>query len=541
MRLALAIVAAIALASLLPRSARLGLAGDYVDPVSRVTAQDEALYANTSIGLAREGGWLTPQFMGRYALYKPPLLYWLSAAAARVLGISTFALRLPIALIAALSGALLFLWAADLGGWAAGALALALLISNHLWHTLSGMAMTDGLLAAFFLAGFYVLFAHPWLDTKASLWGFSGAVAAAVLTKGIAGILPLAVLALYWVSAPSRYRPRLARVAVAGALAIALAAPWFVYQIAAHGKWFRTEHVDIEILGFGAGAPRQTSPESRVQFYGMRLALTDPMLLAAALVSIPGFVASLRRRDASAVLLACWIAVTAAAVFGWQYRNTAYLLPLVPALALLAGIYGPVVRRASATGVTALAVALVVSKAVTAAAPWGISLDGGTVQPLAPVLQDYCERTRSNELVLVGVDDDLYASALPLPRIHYALVGAPPPTAGPYSMDFAGMGIIVTADQFNHLPQWLPAFRDRLHQWGQNSTEAVATLIQIPSVADLAEVVRAHPESDFLLPDRYRSVTDSSHVLVEAFPDHCFLLARTSSPRHQRPPWTCRM
>jgi hypothetical protein len=541
MRLYLAVVAALALASLLPRAARLGLAGDYVDPVSRVTAQDEALYANSSIRMAREGGWLTPRFMGRYALYKPPLLYWLSAAAARTFGVSTLALRLPVAVIAALACALLFLWAAELAGWAAGALAVALLISNHLWHTLSGMAMTDGLLAAFFLAALFALFARPWLDTKRSLWGFSGAVAAAVLTKGVAGILPLGVLGLYWIAAPPRYRPRPARIVAAGVLAIALAAPWFLYQLAVHGKWFRTEHVAVEILGFGAGAPPQTSPEPRVQFYALRLALTDPMLLAAALVALPGFIAAVRRRDSAAVLLACWLAVTAAAVFAWQYRNAAYLLPLVPALALMGAAYGPLASRTSAKAVAALAIAVIVSKAATPNAPWGMSFAGGTVQPLAPVLQDYCERSRANDLILVGMDDDLYASALPLPRLHYALIGAPPASSGAYSMDFAAMGIIVTADQFDHLTQWLPSFRDRLREWGLDSTRPVATLVEIPSGAELAEVVRAHPESDFLLPSRYCSTVDAAHVAVEAFPDHCFLLARTSTARQHAPPWTCHM
>ena len=71
---AFCLVVLLGLACLLMRSARFGLAGDYVDPISKITAQDEALYASTSIGMARQGGWLTPKFLGRYALYKPPLL-----------------------------------------------------------------------------------------------------------------------------------------------------------------------------------------------------------------------------------------------------------------------------------------------------------------------------------------------------------------------------------------------------------------------------------------------------------------------------------
>ncbi len=38
------------------------------------------------------------------------------------------------------------------------------------------------------------------------------------------------------------------------------------------------------------------------------------------------------------------------AALGWQYRNAAYLLPLVPALALLAAAWGPSARRVTRLG-----------------------------------------------------------------------------------------------------------------------------------------------------------------------------------------------
>jgi hypothetical protein len=537
MRFALWVVAAIALATVLARSARVGLAGDYVDPVGRVTAQDEALYANSSIRMATQGGWLTPEFMGRYALYKPPMLYWLSAASARTFGISKLSLRLPVAVLAAISAGLLFLWVAELAEWAAAALALALLVSNHLWHVLSGMAMTDGLLTAFTVAAVYALFADPWLESKWALWGFAGAVACAILTKGMAGVLPLVVLGAYWIVAPRKYRPRFLRVVLAGGLAVALAAPWFCYQLAVHGRWFRTEHVAVEILGYGAGAPPQTSAENPALFYAMRMALTDPMLLAAALVAVPALILALRHRSAPAVLLACWLGVTGTAVLGWQYRNAAYLLPMVPALAILAAAYGPLAAGTPSKGVLAIALALVVAKAITPGAPWGMSFAKGTVQPLAAPLQSYCEMGRSSELIVVGMGDDLYAAALPLARLRYALVGAPALPSGPYIMNFPEMGIVVTAGQFDHLAQWLPIFRERLKQWGLDSTAPVGTLIEAATPAELTDVVRAHPDSDFLMPDRYAGMADAAHVRVEAFPDHYFLLSRHVEAR--RAPTYC--
>ena len=542
MRRSFGAVALLALACLLVRSARVGLAGDYVDPVSKVTAQDEALYAHSAIRAARQGGWLTPIFMGRYGLYKPPLLMWVSGLSVRILGVSRLALRLPVALLASLSAGLVFLWAAELRSWQAGACAAVLLVSNHLWHVLAGMSMTDGLLAAFYTAAMFCLFSDPWLESKSALWGFAGSVAAAILTKSVAGVLPLGVLALYCLVAPRRQRPSFSRACLAVALALALAAPWFAYQLWAHGRWFWAEHIGVEILGFGAGAPPQTSQENQALFYLMRMALVDPVLAAAALAALPRFVVEVRKWSAAPVLLLCWLASLAAAVLGWQYRNIAYLLPMVPPLAILAAGYGPLFSKRTAPWMLALIIAAFVVKAAMPDAPWGISFHRGTVQADAPLLSEYCQRARGNELILVGMDDDLYASTLPLAKLRYCLVGASL-AGGQYGMNFGDMGIILTAAQFDGLDQWEAVFRQRLRDWGLDSGEPIGTLILAGSPEELARMIRAHPASDFLLPQQYRAAVEAAalatHQLVEGAGNHFFLLSREARPRAAPPAWSC--
>ncbi|HEV2445350.1 MAG TPA: glycosyltransferase family 39 protein, partial [Candidatus Sulfopaludibacter sp.] len=522
-------VALLSLACLLIRAARVGMAGDYVDPVSRITAQDEALYAHSAIHMARNGQWLTPMFMGRLALYKPPLLDWLAGLSARIAGVSRLALRFPVALAGSVALGLIFLWAAELRTWQTGVCAAALLASSHLWHVLGSMCMTDGLLAACCIAALYCLFADPWLESKAALWGFSAAVAGAILTKSIAGLLPLGVLGLYWLAAPARYKPAFRRVCLAGGLSLALAAPWFVYQMLAHGRWFFAEHFGVEILGYGAGAPPQTGGERHLLFYALRMALIDPVLTAASLAALPAFFGALRRRSAGATLLLCWVAVALASIFGWQYRNAAYLLPLIPALAILGSSYGPVAQMKPAWWVLALAAAAVVWKAALPGAPWGVSFQSGTVQPVAPLVAGYCQLGRGNELILVGMDDDLYASILPLARVRYAIEGSVP-VEGPYVMSFARLGIVLTAAQFNDLEKWTPVFRDRLRQAGLDSGAPIGTLVMAQSPADFAAMVHAHPASDFLLPNRYRQevapAADATHLFRSAAPGHFLLLSR---------------
>jgi hypothetical protein len=542
MRRALFAVALLALACLLVRAARVGLAGDYIDPISRITAQDEALYSHSAITMAREGDWLTPRFMGRYALYKPPLLIWGAALSARILGVSRLALRLPGVILSALALGLLFLWAAELAGWQAGAIATALVISNHLWYSLSTLCMSDAFLVSFYVAAFYALFCDPWLESRAALWGFSASVAAAILTKGIAGILPLGVLGLYWLAARPKESPGFFRVCLASGLAFALAAPWFLYQLGIHYRWFWTEHIAVEILGYGAGAPPQTSRESQGAFYFMRLAATDPLLLAAASSALPGFLADLRRRTPASTLLTAWMAVMLAAVLGWQYRNAAYLLPLIPALALLAAGWSPFATPRFARWMMVGLGAAFLIKASSPDLPWGLNAREGTVQPTAPALSAYCAQARGNPLIILDIADDLYASTLPLSSLRYAAVVPIAVTTGPYGMPFSEMGISVTVDQFNNLARYEPAFRTRLREWDLPTGEPIATLITARSPEELAVLVAAHPESDFLMPAAHQNVVrTATHDEVAITPRHFFLMSRTPLLRPTPPSWTCHM
>ncbi|MDR3699102.1 MAG: glycosyltransferase family 39 protein [Candidatus Sulfopaludibacter sp.] len=467
-------VALLALACLLLRAARTGLAGDYVDPISHIATVEEAMNASSAIAMAQHGDWLTPRFMGRPAPEEAPLPIWASALSARLLGISRLSLRLPVALACSLALGLVFLFGAELSSWQSGVCAAALLASSHLWHVLASSCMAAGLLTACCIAAVYCLFADPWLETKTALWGFSGAVAAAILTSGIAGILPLGVLGLYWLAAPGKYKPGFLRVCMAAALSLALAAPWFLYQLAAHGRWIRV------------GAPPQASHENHALYYAIRTAAMDPVLVAVAVVALAGFVAALRQRSFAATLLLCWILATLAFVAAGPFPNAARLLPLLPAMAILGASYGPFSTMRPVWWMLALVAAAFVLKAGAPNSPAGISFAAGTVQPVAPLVSSYCEKERGNEFILAGRDDGFYAATLPLPRLRYA-----------------------------------------------------EDLVQDHSPAALAALITTHPDSDFLMPDRYRAAAASdSHVLIDAAPDHFFLLSRRALPAPP-PRWSC--
>ncbi|SPE37488.1 Glycosyl transferase, family 39 (fragment) [Candidatus Sulfopaludibacter sp. SbA3] len=157
---------------------------------------------------------------------------------------------------------------------------------------------------------------------------------------------------------------------------------------------------------------------------------------------------------------------------------------------------------------------------------------------MAPIVSAYCARHRGNELILAAMDDDLYASTLPLARLRYALI-EPPSSDEHYAMDFASMGIILTAAQFNHLADRESGFRRRLAEWGIDSAAPIGTLIVARSLAELSGIVKAHPASDFLMPNRYLPAAASdAHVLIDAAPGHFFLLSRSTLPAPP-PRWSC--
>ena len=536
-------IAAVACTLLAIRAARVGMSGDYLDPVARITAQDESFLASSAIRMVERGDWLTPRFMERYSLIKPPLVMWIAALSGRAFGVSRLTLRLPLALLCGLGAAMVFLIGARLRSWREGAAAAILLISNHLWNVSGAMVLTDALLASFEVLAMFCLFMDAELQSKLAFWGFAASVAGAILTKTVAGVLPLAAFGLFWLLTPGR-RATLGRAVSAIGAAAALSLPWFIYEWVLHRRWFWTEHVLQSILGYGAGAPQQTTAETHAGFYLKRLLVMDPMLLLFVLIALPGLAAAWKKRSSDALLLVCWLAPLVAAPFAWRYRNVAYLIPATPPLAIAAACYSPISRRSPAA-LLAIVIAGFGLKLAFASQPWGLSFASGTVQKASAPLKTYCQLDRGNELISIDLADDLYATTLPLARLRYAIVSSSI-TGGTLSLlDFPGMGITIHAADFADLDHHLASYRAKLGEWGMDSDEPVGSLIAASNERELMDMVRAHPSSDFLFPARYRhevrALDDTSHGMVDAGPDFFLLLSSDRVPRAAPPAWPCQM
>lgn len=449
----------------------VGLAAGYVDPVGRIAAQDEAVYAHIATRMAERGDWLTPKFLGRYALFKPPLLYWASAACVRLFGPSVFAIRLPSLIAGALVATVLFLWIPD---WRGGLIAVLLLIGNPLWHILSRVALTDALLALWVTLAVWAL-AHG------RPWSFSAATAAAILTKGIAGLMPLFIAAVWGVwRTETRAKFKFAPLA-----AFAFAAPWFLYQWIAHPLWFRAEFIDTEILGFSLGAaPPQTSDENTLAFYARRLLFTDPALIALAVWG------ALRRPWSFSPAIA-WALTALALVLSNSYRNATYLLPVIPALCWLAG------QRKSRAVLATLA-ALFVLRAANPAERWGLPYASVPPVPAARAVAQYAALHRDREFIVIDPSEQFVAANEPIPRLRYCFLGDEADYRR-YALNFRHLGIALTVEEYLKLPEGEAVYRDRLRQWGLDSAEPIATVIVAKDPVEVARFIAARPATDFLI------------------------------------------
>lgn len=515
----------------------------YSDPIAKIRAQDEAVYANMSLRIANGGGWLTPKLLGRYLFSKPPLLTWLTALSLKLLGTSLLALRLPALLAAVFCTVIVFWLAAGARTLVAGWAVAALLLSNALWHIFAQLCYTDMLLVGCIAGALAIVWRDPLLDRRASLWGFAVFCATGVMVKNAAGLLPVFILLVYSVFVDRSRRPKLGRVALTVAITAALVAPWHVYQILVHRQWFWADYVQMQLLGFGLDPPAQTSTESQIGFYAKRLILSDPVLLILLAAAVPYLLRDLRRRtETTPALLLAWLCVTAASLMVFRYRNLPYALYVIPPACLIAGLYNPVFSpRWAKVALPALGLIFGL-KCYAQGQPWGITLGAAQPLPAVATLHSYYDLGRPNELILVDSDDDLYAMALPLPRIRYYFLD-PKNLATKYDPHYATLGITLTEDQFDDLGQLQPVYEARLKTWGLDSAEPIGTAIVGLSWESLPRLVRAHRDADFYVSERdwrlleRETPIDLTHLALKVANDRELLLARESpgTTRHFQP------
>jgi hypothetical protein len=527
--IAVALIAAIALGFAINSA---GMASGYVDPLLHAGAQDEAVYGHAAARMVRTGHWATPIFLDRFMLNKPPLLMWVGAVTMRLAGISPVTLRLPVLAAGVLCCVLVYWWVRRSQSAAAAFAGVLLLLGTPVFQSISRKFMTDVLLTFFVVAAMFLVAIDPRWERRFTAIGFGAFSGAAVMTKSAAGLLPLLIIAVYWILAGSKERPPLRKVLGAFAVAGLVAAPWHLYQFIVHRDWFIAEYVRFQLLGSGLTAPSRYTGDSNFWFYFKTLLHTDPILLLLWATSVPWIVLEWKRSQ-HARSVAAWFVTSVFCLGIFGTRAAYYLVPLLPVLVLMTAEFSPLLRGRLAWPACALLIVAFGVKVWAGDAEWGIDY-GPKTAPSASALDSYSRLRRSNELLIVSPDDEFYASVVDLRKVRYVYLT--PLDTTKTSEFFYRLGMILSDEEFCSLGRLLPTYEQRLRAWKlPEGLQPEATLIDSGSNAKLAELILCSPDRDFMVPEALREIAVNaavgSHTASGTQAGRFFLLSKVSSRR----------
>ncbi|QSI31101.1 phospholipid carrier-dependent glycosyltransferase [Variovorax sp. RKNM96] len=203
--------------------------------VRPLMAPDEGRYSGVALAMLRSGDWLVPRLDGLPFFHKPPLFYWIGAAAMSVTGPVEWAARLPSVLGAGAGAAALYLF---LRRWSTAHVALlsTVVLATMPFFFLGAQFANLDMLVAGCIACTVLLAAgaalskereEPWRMLLAGAYLFA---AAGLLSKGLIGLVLPAMVIVIWCGATRRL-PLALRLALwlpGWAVLLAVAGPWFV-------------------------------------------------------------------------------------------------------------------------------------------------------------------------------------------------------------------------------------------------------------------------------------------------------------------------
>jgi 4-amino-4-deoxy-L-arabinose transferase-like glycosyltransferase len=304
---------------------------------------DEGRYAEIPREMLASGDWLTPRLNGFKYFEKPPLQYWATAATYALFGVGDWQTRLWTALTGFLGVLFTFFAARRLFGATSGLYAAAVLAGSLFYAGASGFVTLD-MGVAFFLSAavFCFVLAQAPGASRAEQRGWMLAawatMALAVLSKGLIGIvLPGGALALYilW----RRDWRLLARLHLGKGLALLLAvgAPWFVAVSLANPEFAHFFFVQEHFERFLTKMHHRYQPMWYfIPVLALGITPWVPALVTALWRSAREHAAPARAFDPVKFLL-IWCAVVFAFFSVSDSKLPAYILPIYPALAVLAG------------------------------------------------------------------------------------------------------------------------------------------------------------------------------------------------------------
>jgi 4-amino-4-deoxy-L-arabinose transferase-like glycosyltransferase len=309
---------------------------------------DEPRYAQVAREMLQRNDWVTPRLGGQPWLEKPPLYYWQAIVTYAIFGVSDLAARLPAALDATLLvlAVYFFLRRFRPGVELDGALMVA---SSAGVVGYARAASMDMALAAAFTIGMLGWWAWRESGKRTYLAMFYGCIALGTLAKGPVALFLSGVVILLYAAAAREWRPMIKTLWPPGILLFcAIILPWYVVVQVRNPEFFREFIVEQNLGRFSQNLYHHTEP---VWYYlpVAALALVPwTVFVVAALVRRVRLWWDERRLAPAAggdsenqfgVFTCCWLIVPVVFFSISQSKLPGYVLPAIPAGALLLADY----------------------------------------------------------------------------------------------------------------------------------------------------------------------------------------------------------
>ena len=314
----------------------------YVLPlgVRPLVIPDEARYAEIPREMLASGDWIVPHLNGLRYFEKPPLGYWLNAAAIWLFGENAFAIRFPSAVAVGLTALLLFMWARRFtGDDATPLLATAVFLLSFEVLAIGVFGVLDSVLSLFVTAAIVALslaYEQQTPRTRVLLLVLAGmAGGLALLTKGFLALAMPVIVFVPFALWQGRLKNCLRTAWVPLSVAVLVALPWGILIHRREPDFWRyffwVEHVHRFI------SPERGQHASPIWFY-------VPILVAGAMPWTPlvgTIVQGLRhtnRNQPMIRLAVCWLVLPFLLFSASSGKLGTYILPCFPPLAFLIAV-----------------------------------------------------------------------------------------------------------------------------------------------------------------------------------------------------------
>ena len=391
---------------------------------------DEGRYAEIAREMVVSGDYLTPRDNFELYFEKPPLVYWLEAAAIKILGVNEFAVRLPSALFSIGQVVVTAALAESMLDPAAGLLAALALALSPLFFTLARFATLDPALAFFLtaaLAAFYAASRHDSFAARtARQWLIisSAMLALGTLAKGPVALLLGGAIIFIWLALDRRLRESREMLhgwcaAVFGAIVV----PWFVWMELRNPGFLRFFFIHEHLARYVSSTEHGWGPWFFIPIVlggtwpwiyfaplGWSAMRADEISASTSPPPSPG------KRRSAANFLAIWFVLIFAFFSIPRSKLGTYILPALPPLAIFAG-YG--LSRLSALATVSrrrLLASFAIANVILAIA--AIVVSATVMRPINPSL---AVDGFLLALVIAGGAILMYTLAHQTPRVSYAI------------------------------------------------------------------------------------------------------------------------